>query len=90
MAAERHPIRHTHIVVRRGEPLIGVFAPDEQDAETVTYFTDEDEADQVVTDAAAQAALALAGAWADLSWEEIEAGLDRIRHESEPTPPLEL
>jgi hypothetical protein len=32
--------------------------------------------------------LALAGAWADLDWEEAEAELDRIRHESQPTPPI--
>jgi hypothetical protein len=34
--------------------------------------------------------LLLAGAWDELSWGEIAAGLDRIRHESEPTPPIEL
>lgn len=90
MAAERQPDHHSQITVRRGEPLIGVLVPDEHDEGAVTYFTDEDEADQTVTDAAVQAALALAGAWSDVPWEEIEAGLDRIRHESEPTPPLEL
>ena len=26
----------------------------------------------------------------DLSWEETAAALDRIRHESQPTPPIEL
>ena len=35
-----------------------------------------------------QAALALAGAWSDLAWDELEQALDRIRHESPPTPPL--
>ena len=34
--------------------------------------------------------LALAGAWGDLDWNEVEAELDRIRHSSKPTPPLEL
>lgn len=33
-------------------------------------------------------ALALAGAWSDLKDDEFEA-LDRIRHESKPTPPVD-
>ena len=35
-------------------------------------------------------ALAVIGAWSDLDWEETAAELDRIRHESTPTPPIEL
>jgi hypothetical protein len=34
--------------------------------------------------------LALAGAWGDRDWNEVEAELDRIRHSSKPTPPFEL
>jgi hypothetical protein len=34
--------------------------------------------------------LALAGSWGDRDWNEVEAELDRIRHSSKPTPPLEL
>ena len=34
--------------------------------------------------------LALAGAWKDLDFEEMLQELDRIRHESKPTPPLTL
>ena len=90
MAAERQPIDRSHITVRRGKPLIGVLTPGEHDEDAVTYFTDEDKADQVVTDAAVEAALSLAGAWSDVSWDQLEAGLDRIRHESVPTPPIEL
>ena len=37
-----------------------------------------------------QDALALAGAWSDLEWDELEKALDSIRHESHPTPPLYL
>lgn len=54
------------------------------------YFTDEDAAGQTVSDAAVEDALSLAGAWSDVPWDEIEGGLDQIRHESKPTPPLEL
>jgi len=35
-------------------------------------------------------ALALAGAWGDRDWNEVEAELDRIRHSSKPTPPFAL
>jgi hypothetical protein len=34
--------------------------------------------------------LALAGAWGERDWNEVEAELDRIRHSSKPTPPFEL
>lgn len=34
--------------------------------------------------------LSLAGAWSDLDWDEMVDALDRIRHESVPTPPIEF
>src|SRR5712692_1636025 len=34
--------------------------------------------------------LSLAGAWGERDWNEVEQELDRIRHESKPTPPFEL
>lgn len=89
MTAEQQPIQHPQFIVRGDRPLIGVLTP-EQEPDAVTYFTDEDAADQTVTDATVEDALALGGAWSDVPWDEIEAGLHRIRHESEPTPPLEL
>lgn len=39
---------------------------------------------------AVKEALALAGAWRDRDWNEVEAELNRIRHSSKPTPPFEL
>jgi hypothetical protein len=36
-----------------------------------------------------QQALNLAGAWSDLDWDETVEVLDRIRHESVPTPPID-
>ncbi len=39
---------------------------------------------------AVKAALALAGAWKDLPSDQMEEDLDRIRHQSKPTPPIEL
>lgn len=39
---------------------------------------------------AIEVTLALAGAWGDRDWNEVEAELDRIRHSSKPTPPFSL
>lgn len=89
MTAERQSGEHPLIIVHRGKPLIGLPGSSERDEDMVTYFVEEDEADETVTDAAVDAVLALAGAWSDVPWEKLEAGLDRIRHESEPTPPIE-
>jgi len=73
--------------VRPDQPLIGILS--EQDGrEVVCYFAEETEADAAVAATAASAALALAGVWSDLDWEEAESELDRIRHQSEPTPPI--
>lgn len=33
-------------------------------------------------------ALALAGAWSDLDWDDMVEALDRIHHDSKPTPPI--
>jgi hypothetical protein len=72
-----------------GQPLIGVIA-EEEGHEVIRYFTEEQEADKVMVQNATQDALALAGAWSDLEWDELEKALDSIRRESHPTPPLYL
>jgi hypothetical protein len=74
---------HTH------SPLIGLIF-EENGQEVVHYFTEEKAADAVVSHSATQKALAVIGAWSDLDWNETVAALDRIRHESEPTPPIKL
>ncbi len=77
------------LVVSSAQPLIGVILQ-ENGRELVRYFADEDAADAAIPQVATQAALDAIGAWSDLNWEEMEAALDRIRHESPPTPPIEL
>jgi hypothetical protein len=72
-----------------GQPLIGVMT-EEQGNEVVRYFTKEADADQALVEDTTQAALALAGMWSDLAWDELEQALDRIRHESPPTPPFSV
>jgi hypothetical protein len=49
-------------------------------------FDDADDA--FVNDETARNALSVFGAWSDLDWDEAAEALDRIRHESSPTPPL--
>lgn len=80
-------IRSQSLTVRDHHPLIGVRV-EENGQEATRYFTDEAEADAALPDEATQAALAAIGAWADLDWREAVRALDRIRHESEPTPPI--
>lgn len=70
------------------EPLIGVLM-DEDGQEVVRYFAGDVPA-QPSSDAALRAALSVIGAWSDLDWDEFSADLDRIRHESRPTPPIDL
>lgn len=85
--AERQ--RVPSLVVRRDRPLIGVLT--EEGGHTVVhYFTDEEAADAATPPASIQRALSLLGAWSDLDWEQALDELDRIRHESQPTPPSSL
>jgi len=78
------------ILVRPNQPLIGI--PLKEDGEDVVqYFTDEEGVEEASTSASLQRALSLAGAWKDLGdWNDVLEELDRIRHESKPTPPIEL
>jgi hypothetical protein len=72
-----------------GQPLIGIIA-EEEGHEVVRYFTEEQEADKGTVQNTTEDALALAGVWSDLEWDELEKALENIRHESFPTPPLSL
>ena len=73
------------LLVQSNQPLIGI-PFEENGREVVRYFTEEEEADKVAS--GVNEALGLAGAWSHLDWEEMEQALDRIRHESNPTPPI--
>ena len=72
-----------------GQPLIGLVW-EEDGQQIVRYFADEAAADAAVADHALARALAAIGSWDDLDWDETVEALDRIRHESPPTPPIEL
>jgi hypothetical protein len=86
---EREPQHTPSLEARPDQPLIGVIV--QQDGqEVVRYFVDEATADAALPDEAVHGALALAGAWSDLDFDEMLDALDRIRHESTPTPPIDL
>ena len=66
--------------------LLFVLPSEDDGDETVQYFTDEAALDAAVTEQHIGDALALAGAWSDLDWDEMEAALLRQRREVPPTP----
>lgn len=86
MAAERQ--RVPSLAVEPDRPLIGVVEV-EGGREVVRYSTDEPDATAAQPASVVADARTLAGAWADLDWGEAVAELDRIRHQSEPTPPID-
>lgn len=88
MAAERPTPPPISIVVSDDRPLLGVIEF-ESGHEMTRYFTDDSPSrgEPAAPGADIEAALAAIGAWSDLDWDEMESALDRIRHESKPTPP---
>jgi uncharacterized protein YjbI with pentapeptide repeats len=92
LIVEPDPLRH--LVLSKDEPLISVIV-EKDGKEEVHYFTEsalEDASEKETTgvSSSVQEALDLAGAWGDLNWDQMEQALYRIRHESKPTPPIEL
>jgi hypothetical protein len=83
---ERQP---THLIVRDDQPLIGIIMPD-NGQEVTHYFAGETAADAATSQSDIQAALSAIGAFSDLDFDEMLDDLDRIRHESKPTPPIDL
>ena len=71
-----------------GEP-VAVY-PIWRNGEVVDWYVVRDEPiDTSDLPKSVQDALNAIGAWSDLDWEEALAELDRIRHESKPTPPID-
>ena len=82
------------LTTRGRQPLIGI-PRIEGSEEVVRYFTSDEEADfaQASDEVSIQRALSLAGAWKELDTEDGPDPLDeldRIRHQSMPSPPLKL
>lgn len=87
--AELQPQKKTSIAVGKDQPLIGIPLR-ENGGELVRHFADEREADETVGADGVEPALSLAGARADMDWNEALDELDRTRHESQPAPPVDL
>ncbi|MBI2848965.1 MAG: hypothetical protein HYX88_02425 [Chloroflexi bacterium] len=85
--AERRRHRQGSLLVRSDQPLIGLILK-EDSQEIVRYFAEETEADAAISQDNTRDALSLAGAWSELKWDDMEKGLERIRHESPPSPPI--
>ena len=92
MAQERARRSDNDVLLLADGPLIGVVveADGRQVVRYSTESTSRDHADEPDEDEALAAALAVVGAWRDLDWDEFSTALDRLRHESVPTPPIEL
>jgi hypothetical protein len=84
---QRQPNHTASLRARRDQSLIAI--PLVEDGEEVTYyFVDEQTADEFMAQRRMDAR-SLAGVWSDLDWEETVEALDRIRHDSTPTPPID-
>lgn len=81
-----HPESFT---IRADQPLVGVIVQ-QNGTEMVRYTAGEPTQDRPTRQRSIQRALDLAGAWSDLDFDEMIDSLDRIRHESKPTPPVDL
>ncbi len=76
------------LIARDDQPLIGIIER-QNGRDVVRYFTDEAAADAAITNDAPRAALAVIGAWSDLDWDQTIEALERIRHDSGPTAPID-
>jgi hypothetical protein len=83
--------RSSGLTTRGSQPLIGILTREGKD-DVVRYFTSEEEADRAFSgdQEHIQRALSAIGAWSDLDFDEMLDALDRIRHQSTPTPPLDV
>jgi len=70
------------------ETIISI--PDRDDPTRWRHFYTEEDADAYTGREGIERALAAAGAWSDLEYDEMLDALDRIRHSSVPTPPIEF
>jgi len=79
-----HTERISSLVVDRDQPVVATPLI-ENGREVVHYAVDT----KTHTSARRPGSVQDAGVWSDLDWDETVEALDRIRHESQPTPPIE-
>ena len=76
------------VTIPSNQPLIGI--PFEENGQEVIRYFSEEALTRRGNSQRTQEALSLAGAWSDLNGDEMLEELDRIRHQSTPTPPIDL
>jgi hypothetical protein len=76
------------LTLRPNQPLAAIIV-EENGQRVVKYFA-ADGPRPVPSGETLRAALAAIGSSSDIDWDEWAEQLDRIRHESRPTPPIEL
>ncbi|MCC6627324.1 MAG: hypothetical protein IT340_07970 [Chloroflexi bacterium] len=76
-------------MVARADQLLIAVPIERNGEEHIHHFVDDIEADTALADAGTRRPIKLAGIWSDLDEDEVLASLDRIRHESTPTSPLD-
>ena len=86
--ARRHSKRDDRLCASPSQRIVAVYF--DADGEERVVYCDEATTEEMTTEDDIEEAVRLAGAWSDLDWQETLAALDRIRHESRPTPPIEL
>ncbi len=83
------PDQPTQFIVPNDTPLIAI-PYEENGASGVRYFTSDEAADNATSkERSIAAALATAGATADLDWQETLTALERMDQEVPPTPILD-
>jgi hypothetical protein len=77
------------LVLNHDEALIGLWL-EQNGTEVIHYFDGEAQADEALSEDDTRLAFEAIGAFNDLDLDDMLDALDRIRHDSAPTPPIEL
>ena len=88
MRRRSHPERISSLVVERDDRLIA-FPLIENGRDVVHDVAETGTPTRAHLPGSVQDALDLAGVWIDLDWDETVEALERIRQESQPTPPID-
>lgn len=83
-----HPERIPGLVVERDQAVIAIPLI-ENGRDVVHYVVETGTSTPAYLPGSVRDALDLAGVWSDLDWDETVEALERIRQESQPTPPID-
>lgn len=86
--AARRGNQQASFQARWDQPLIGIPAI-EDGQRVIRYSVDEETSESTASANEHHGLLSVIGAWSDLDWDEMSDALDRIRHETPPTPPVD-